>query len=79
MQRSPDHSEFWNVLSQDGRTAVKRSSILAHIKEAKVIEVTSSEELRTQLGVTLDPAVIEQIKKDGGAVILGFLGKNKDF
>jgi hypothetical protein len=48
------------------------------LRAPKVIDVSSIEELEKQLGTKLPPEVIDQIKKEGGAVILGLVVKKKD-
>jgi hypothetical protein len=66
------------IKCDDVETALKRSQRETPLRAPKVIDVSSIEELEKQLGTKLPPEVIDQIKKEGGAVILGLVVKKKD-
>ena len=59
------------IKCDDVETVLKRPKIENPLNDGQVIEVNSIEELEQKLGLKLPPGVIEQIKKDGGAVLLG--------
>lgn len=66
------------IKCDDVETALKRSHRETPLRAPQVIDVSSIEELEKQLGTKLPPEVIDQIKKDGGAVILGLVARKKE-
>ncbi len=63
------------IKCDDVEQALKRPKIDKALTGGQVIEVNSIEELEQKLGLELPPGVIEQIKKDGGGIVLGLVVK----
>lgn len=61
----------------DVEQALKGPKTHKTLTGGQVIEVNSIEELEQKLGLELPPGVIEQIKKDGGGIVLGLFAKKK--